>query len=110
MTIRPLNELGREAAQISANHGFSSGVEDIDQKLLLAVGEIVEAQNELRTGHTPQEVYFNAEKPEGFGVEIADAIIRLAQLTFNLDIDLYAAIALKMRYNDTRPYKHGKQF
>lgn len=98
---------------------------EIDQKLLLVVSEICEAQNELRQGHEPTEVYYpGAEmsetdkfgvwqpdvKPEGFGVELADAIIRIVQLGRSLGLDLDALVAEKMAYNATRPFKHGKKF
>lgn len=50
------------------------------------------------------------EKPEGVAVELADAVIRIADLCGHLGIDLEAAIDLKMAYNETRPFKHGKRF
>lgn len=43
-------------------------------------------------------------------VELADAVIRIADLCGHLGIDLDAVIAEKMAYNDGRPYKHGKRF
>lgn len=50
------------------------------------------------------------KKPEGVAVELADAVIRIADLCGHLGIDLEAAIDLKMAYNETRPFKHGKRF
>ena len=49
-------------------------------------------------------------KPEGVAVELADAVIRIADLCGHLGIDLDAVIAEKMAYNADRPYKHGKRF
>lgn len=51
-----------------------------------------------------------SKKPEGVAVELADAVIRIADLCGHLGIDLEAVIALKMDYNETRPFKHGKRF
>lgn len=51
-----------------------------------------------------------SKKPEGVAVELADAVIRIADLCGHMGIDLEAAIALKMDYNETRPFKHGKKF
>lgn len=64
-----------------------------------------------RTAKDP-ELYCSAKskKPEGVAVELADAVIRIADLCGHLEIDLEAAITLKMEYNETRPFKHGKQF
>lgn len=36
--------------------------------------------------------------------------LRIADLCGHLGIDLEAAIDLKMAYNETRPFKHGKRF
>jgi hypothetical protein len=83
----------------------------IDRKLLLAIGELVEAQNELRTGHLPNEVYYgDGGKPEGFGMEIADAHIRLMNLESDLALDGAGNIIEKDYFNQTRPFKHGKKF
>lgn len=47
------------------------------------------------------------EKPEGFIVELADAVIRIADLAGALGLDLEAAIRVKHVYNATRPQRHG---
>lgn len=119
-----LNAIGYEALRIAREKGFNTeerGAE-IDQKLLLIVSEIVEAQDELRDGHAPTDIYFSgggadndgvvypATKPEGFGIELADAIIRIVQLACSQGVDIGAAVRLKMAYNEGRPYKHGRQF
>lgn len=49
-------------------------------------------------------------KPEGFGVELADAVIRIADLAYLTGVDLGALVLEKMTYNATRPHKHGRQF
>lgn len=51
-----------------------------------------------------------SKKPEGVAVELADAVIRIADLCGHLGIDLDAVIEEKMAYNADRPYKHGKRF
>ena len=49
-------------------------------------------------------------KPEGFASEIADVVIRCLDLAGVAGFDLEKVVALKMRYNLTRPPKHGKAF
>lgn len=49
-------------------------------------------------------------KPCGIPSELADAVIRIADLAGALGIDLDAAIVEKMAFNENRPYKHGKKF
>lgn len=84
--------------------------EMISTKLMLAVGELAEAQEELRAGHSYAEVYEKDGKPEGFAVEIADAIYRLLHLAAALGIDIGLVLLEKHEFNLTRPYKHGKKF
>lgn len=43
-------------------------------------------------------------------VELADAVIRIADLCGHLGIDLEAAIDLKMAYNETRRSSTGSGF
>ena len=53
---------------------------------------------------------YRSRKPEGVAVELADAVIRIADLCGHLEIDLEEVIEIKMAYNEGRPYKHGKKF
>ena len=46
-------------------------------------------------------------KPEGIPSEFADIIIRILDMCAYHDIDIAAAIADKMAYNETRSYRHG---
>lgn len=46
-------------------------------------------------------------KPEGIPSELADIIIRVLDICGHLDIDIANALADKMAYNETRPYRHG---
>lgn len=48
-------------------------------------------------------------KPEGFPIELADAVIRIMDLAERLGIDLAEMINLKMAYNSTREYMHGRR-
>jgi len=113
---RPLNDLGKKFLSTSNSKGFTAGnlsYQDTVEKLMLSVSELTEALEELRKGFSTTHIYFNPEnptKPEGFPIEIADALIRLLQLAAACNIDIDAAVARKNAYNETRPYKHGKKF
>lgn len=48
-------------------------------------------------------------KPEGFGIELADAIIRIADLAQRHGLHLGHLIRLKTAYNETRPHMHGRK-
>lgn len=75
--------------------------------LMLITSELGEACEAYRTGNTycdkPGMInYTNAEE------ELADAIIRILQMSAEYEYDVPGAIIAKMQYNHTRPYKHGK--
>lgn len=112
-----IGELAKRTFANSQAKGFRAtfwnGHEDtnLDQKLMLIVRELGEAHEELRDGRTPTEVYYREDgKPEGFGVEMADAVIRIMDVCEALGIDLETRVVEKMGYNSTRPVKHGRQF
>lgn len=86
----------------------------LERKLLLVIGEVCEAHEELRSGHPVDEVYYtdtpSGRKPEGVPMELADAIIRVMDIQEHNGLDGAAALAEKHMFNVKRPYKHGKQF
>lgn len=47
-------------------------------------------------------------KPCGIPSELADVVIRVLHFCGKHKIDLETAVAEKMAYNDSRPFKHGK--
>ncbi len=115
-----LKELVKAAHSNAKAHGWWDGdSHNIPEKLALVHSEISEALEEIRNGIPPTKTYYRrdvsstgaisyCEKPEGFGVELADAVIRIADLCGYLGIDLEETVHLKHSFNLTRPYKHGK--
>jgi NTP pyrophosphatase (non-canonical NTP hydrolase) len=75
---------------------------------MLIVSELAEGLEEERKQQP--YVYVKDNKPEGLGVELADAVIRIADLCGYLGVDLEEVIKAKINYNSKRPYKHGKKF
>lgn len=92
-------------------------------KLMLIVSEVAEAQDEIRNGHAADETYYPTAqtdldgsiiggpfKPEGVPSEIADVVIRCFDFAATEGFNLADIIFEKLAYNETRPYKHGKNF
>jgi NTP pyrophosphatase (non-canonical NTP hydrolase) len=48
-------------------------------------------------------------KPVGIDFELADIVIRVCDMAGEYGLDLNEAVLQKMRYNATRPPKHGRQ-
>jgi len=90
-----LNELSRSIRFDNASKGFDPTEGGVSRYILLAISEICEAQEELRDGRGTNEVYYqtlntgtgSTNKPEGFPVEIADAIIRLLDIGAKFEFD-----------------------
>lgn len=123
-----ISEIVTRAHDNAVKHGFWNPAPEFGTAIALIHSELSEALEEMRAGNkirpgapVPMLYYSGGgyvatgptkacTKPEGVAVELADAVIRIADLCGHLGIDLEAAIALKMEYNETRPFKHGKQF
>jgi hypothetical protein len=102
--------------QNSITHGFWDKKDVMSQevlieKLMLIHEEISEAFGELRSGRKPLEIYFNPDKPnkpEGFPVELVDALIRILDLLEQLGIHTETVMKMKHEYNVSRPHMHGR--
>lgn len=110
--------LERDIHQNAVDHGFWEGPENanIPTKLMLIVSELGEALEEFRADRMDlwreqfrdeDGVLHDHAKPEGFGIELADALIRILDLAAYLGLDMGALVELKMDYNAGRPHMHG---
>lgn len=120
-----ISEIVERAHGNAVQHGFWDPAPEFGTALALVHSELSEALEEMRVGNkirpgnpTPMIYYSGGgyvataptkacTKPEGVAIELADAVIRIADLCGHMGIDLESAIALKMEYNEGRPYKHG---
>jgi NTP pyrophosphatase (non-canonical NTP hydrolase) len=96
---------------------------NISELLMLIVSELGEACEALRNNNKAnKELYqkelkannlvttYTTQLKGSFEEEIADTFIRLADMCEALNIDIEYWINEKMKYNKTRPKKHGKSF
>jgi NTP pyrophosphatase (non-canonical NTP hydrolase) len=83
----------------AVNHGFWDDPREIGTLLALIHSEVSEALEADRLGDR-----------ENFAEELADAVIRIADLAGGVAIDLEAAIVEKMARNAQRPMLHAKRY
>ena len=113
MTEAPMNELAKQIHEWCERKGWNKDLV-LGNMVANLHTEISEAWECIRNGHDPQDVWeewdpVHKGKPEGFGIELADLIIRVLHICAHYDIDIDKLLAWKMMYNETRPYRHGNK-
>lgn len=123
-----ITELAEQIHEVSKLKGWwDSGDRNPLEILMLVTSELAEAAEEFRNGMPAvyyvdkytsnvvgevEDIHYTSNvpagaKPEGWAVEIADAIIRCLDFTAQQGVDIGAIIELKNNYNKTRPNRHG---
>ena len=99
-----LKKICEKAHKTAVEHGFYNHVHEdrdgicVPSKIALIHSELSEALEDDRIGSSK------------IGEELADAVIRIADLAEYLKIDLEKEIERKMKINEKRPFKHGKLY
>ena len=76
--------------------------------LMLVITEVGEAIEDVVFGRLGEKVDEKG-KPVGLPTELADVVIRVAHICGHRKIDLTGAIQRKLKFNKTRPHKHGRR-
>ena len=113
--MRSIKDWCKYIATWRQKKGFETKWKNIPEKLMLTVTELSEAMEAFRHIDMYWSPTNNAYMPfkseeyvENFKEELCDATIRIFDLAGSLDIDLEKEIAKKMKINQGRPIKHGK--
>ena len=76
------------------------------ESLMLIVSELSEALEAIRKDTMDDKL----TEHKGEDVELVDALIRILDYAGGYGIDLDTILEKKLKYNNQRPYKHGKSF
>lgn len=100
--IQVWNEMAGKAEQIAQEHGFHQ--DNDGEALMLIVSELSEGLEYLRNDNLQSD---HLPEFKGIEEELADVVIRIFNLSSARGWRVAEAIIEKMKYNETRPYKHG---
>lgn len=112
-TTPDLMALGELVLAYKEDKGFNthSDARYLPSEVLHIISELTEAIEEAR--NVNYQVYVGPDregrqKPEGFGIELAQAFVLLVGLMRMYRLNIPDLVALTMAYNEGRPMRHGK--
>lgn len=121
MNFQELTDLSKKVYEANVAKGFYDTPRDFPHTCMLIVSEISEAVEAERKGvpfpnivpelDSPNfEVDFKALVKDTIPDEMADAMIRILDWCGKEGVDIGYHIQAKLKYNASRPYKHGKVY
>lgn len=121
-----LNELSEKIYDIAKDKGWWDEPRSVGDIIALCHSELSEALEAYRNSENTDFIYYKCGdklvvfencnkncnscyylKPEGLFAELIDCIIRILDFCGRHNIDVDKIINTKIKYNDTRDYRHG---
>lgn len=109
-----LQEAEERVFQVNQANGWFEADRTVGDDIALLHSEVSEMLEAFRdwgledmTGETGEVAPGQLPKPEGFGSECADVLIRLLDTCQRRGVDLAEEFHRKLAYNSTRGHRHG---
>ena len=103
-----IKNLVKNSYEIAQEKGWWDQDRDVPHILALVHSEVSEALEAYRESGANETFHrLTDNKPEGLVYELADVLIRVADLAGKYNLDLETAVREKTKYNSQREYRHG---
>jgi NTP pyrophosphatase (non-canonical NTP hydrolase) len=101
-----LSDMVTRVFAVNVANGWNQGDRNPLEDCMLLVTEVAEMAEAYRDSMMDTTINENG-KPEGFGSECADVLIRLLDTCQRYNVNLHAEFERKLAHNATRGHRHG---